>query len=122
MEVCSKGMGFRPLLASGAGRLDDRRTPGRSKQSGLTLQSLFENCRPNVDWQLTLSLLIVAAAAIALVRRTVSLVRGEGETSCGGCSKGCDENGKAEDDPELAGFVPEERLTIHCEDESAGDY
>ncbi len=72
-----------------------------------------------MDWQLTISLLIVAAAAFALARRVVRLIQGEGEGSCGGCSKKCGEPGEAVSDPELAGFVSEDRITIHYEEESA---
>lgn len=74
---------------------------------------------PNVDWQLTISLLIVAAAAAALARRAVNVIRGEGEGSCGGCSKKCGDTEETASDPGLAGFVPEDRITIHYEDESA---
>lgn len=81
--------------------------------------SLFENLMPDIDWQLTISLLIVAAAAIALARRAVSVIQGDGEGSCGGCSKNCGEPNDAATDPELSGFVPEDRITIRFEEESA---
>mgnify|MGYP005665786849 CR=1 FL=1 len=72
-----------------------------------------------MDWQLTISLLIVAAAAVALVRRAIGVIQGEGEGSCGGCSKNCGEPNEAATDPEVVGFVPEDQITIRYEEESA---
>lgn len=74
---------------------------------------------PDIDWQLTISLAIVAVAAVALARRAVAVIRGEGEAGCSSCSQGCVESRASGSDPELAGFVPEEKITIRYEDESS---
>lgn len=74
---------------------------------------------PPIDWQLAICFVVIAAATAVLLRRTVRAIRGEGEAGCTGCSKNCGTADEATTDPALTGFVPEDRITVRFEDESA---
>ncbi len=72
---------------------------------------------PNLDWQLIVALLAVAAAAAFLIRRALRLLRSSRESgracgSCGGCPTDSPSSAAAP-----SSFVPLESLTRRSDDE-----
>lgn len=65
-----------------------------------------------IDWQTAICLVCVAAAAIALGRRSWRLLRGEAD-SCGGCSAACGES----DSEDAESIVPEDQISLLYQDD-----
>ena len=66
------------------------------------------------DWQTTICLGCVAAAVIALCRRSWRLIRGDAD-SCGGCSAACGEP----DSEDAESVVSEDQISLLYQDEAS---